>query len=99
MSKKTILVITKETVSMSNVTAEQTIIEVLASQISGFNEVSVTEETSLRFDLGLDSIKLVEFLVTIEEKLDIIFDESDIDPSQLHLVRDLTALLNKTLSR
>jgi len=50
-------------------------------------------------DLGIDSMKYVELLVQIEEKLDIVFDESDLGVESLRNIGDLEALVQKTIAQ
>lgn len=50
---------------------------------------------NLREDLMLDSLMMVSLIIGIEEKFDIEFDESDMDPMDLVYVNDLLTLVNK----
>ncbi|MDB5054468.1 MAG: acyl carrier protein [Bacilli bacterium] len=50
-------------------------------------------------DLGIDSMKYVELLVQIEEKFDIVFDESDLGVESLRNIGDLEALIHKTIAQ
>ncbi|MDP5274594.1 acyl carrier protein [Chengkuizengella axinellae] len=56
-------------------------------------------EEVLLSDLGIDSIKYVELLVSIEEKCDVEFDESDLGADALKSLGDLINLVNKTLEQ
>ncbi len=58
-------------------------------------EIGVNMEDNLKTDIGLDSLSLVGVIVGIEEKLGIMFDESDLDPVQLQTVKDLVMLAEK----
>jgi acyl carrier protein len=80
------------------VNAKDQIIEVLQELVVGLADRELTDETLLS-DLGIDSIKYVELLVQIEEKCDIVFDESDLGVDSLKSMGDLTALLEKTLAQ
>ena len=64
-------------------------------------EMSACEEVSpeddLKADLGLDSLSIVAFIVGLEEKFGIMFDDGDLNPCDLIKVRDISELLEKTL--
>lgn len=47
------------------------------------------EDTRLREDMGVDSLKMVELMVGIEEALDIEIRESDLDPDTYQTMEDL----------
>jgi acyl carrier protein len=46
-------------------------------------------DTRLREDMGVDSLKMVELMVGIEEALDIEIRESDLDPDTYQTMEDL----------
>lgn len=50
---------------------------------------------SLQGDLGLDSLGMVTLLVELEDALDIILDESDMNPFDLTTVGDVVALAER----
>ena len=50
------------------------------------------DETELK-SLGLDSLKMVELVVTLEEVLAIQFDDDVLDPSALRTVNDIYLLV------
>ena len=54
-----------------------------------------TPETRLREDMGVDSLKLVELMVGVEEALDIEIRESDLDPDTYQTVGDLYAMARR----
>lgn len=47
------------------------------------------KEARLREDMGVDSLKMVELMVGIEEALDIEIRESDLDPDTYQTMEDL----------
>ncbi len=62
-------------------------------------ELSATEailpEQSLQDDLGLDSIQLVTLLIEIEDRFEILLDESDMNPFELTTVKDVVDLVER----
>ncbi|NEW06268.1 acyl carrier protein [Paenibacillus sp. SYP-B3998] len=75
---------------------KQVIREVLQELAAGIETNELSDDTLLA-DLGIDSIKYVELLVQIEEKCNIIFDESDLGVESLRNFGDLAALVNKSI--
>ena len=63
------------------------------------SESSYTDEISpglrLKEDLGFDSLRVVELLITLEEKFDIAFDMSDLDPAKLMTAGDIIQLVDR----
>lgn len=64
------------------------------------SELSLTDEPIngtliLKDDLGFDSLRIVELIITLEENLAIEIDESDLDPNKLNAVSDLYVLIEK----
>ena len=57
-----------------------------------FDEIS---GESLLMDLGLDSLTLVDLIVTLEDLLNIVYDASELDPNQLVQVQDLVQITEK----
>ncbi len=49
----------------------------------------------LKEDLGVDSLRLVEVLVALEEEFGITLEEGDLDPEAITKVGDLYALIAK----
>lgn len=47
--------------------------------------------------IGIDSLKMVELIVALEDGLGITFDDSDLDPSQLPTVGTVIDLVGKYL--
>ena len=50
----------------------------------------ITADMSLSDDLGFDSLSLVELIVDLEDKFDIVIEESDLDPAQIKYILLLT---------
>lgn len=55
---------------------------------------AITPELSLLEDLGLDSLSMVELIVSLEDEFDIEIDESDLDPSMLQTVAQIYNLIH-----
>lgn len=55
----------------------------------------IFEEDSLKEDLMLDSFSFVSLLIELERAFDIIFEESDLDYSELKTVGDVFTLVEK----
>jgi len=70
------------------------IIEIL-KELSAFE--TVHENSSLTFDIGLDSLGMVAMLVAIEDCFQIQLDEADMNPFELQTVGDITTLVKKYL--
>lgn len=60
-----------------------------------FLEKAPNPQMTLKADLGLDSLKMVELIVAIEDAFEIEIDESDLDPTKLQTVGDIYTLLDK----
>lgn len=45
--------------------------------------------------IGIDSLRIVELIVALEDGLGIIFDDSDLDPSKLQTVTAVIELVEK----
>lgn len=56
---------------------------------------NITPAAALRDDLGLDSLQMVNLLITIEEVFQIELEETDIDPTSLRTVEDVISLTKK----
>lgn len=56
---------------------------------------TITAEMELKGDLGIDSLSLVELVVDLEERFNIEFDESDLDPANLKTVGSIYSLVDK----
>ena len=55
----------------------------------------IREDQALIEDLGLDSLNMVILLVSMEEALGIVLDESDMNPYDLTTVKDVLNLAEK----
>lgn len=56
------------------------------------NEIN---DEDLLIDIGIDSLSLVELIVRIENRVNIIFEDSDLNPEKLTMVGDLVKLALK----
>ncbi len=56
-----------------------TILQSAASETLSVDADGVTEEARFKEDLGADSLDLVEFVMALEERLDITVPEEDLD--------------------
>jgi acyl carrier protein len=50
---------------------------------------------SLKEDCGLDSLSLVNLIVSLEEEFGITFDDGDLDPAKIVTLNDLLELTEK----
>lgn len=65
----------------------------ILSELSGAEAVAL--KTRLRDDLTLDSLHMVMLLLELEDKFDIVLDESDMNPFNLVTVEDVVSLVRK----
>lgn len=65
----------------------------ILSDLSGIEDIHLDHE--LQGDLGLDSLQMVSLLMMLEEKFQILLNESDMNPFDLIFVRDVMTLLEK----
>lgn len=72
-------------------------IELVENEIRNvLNGTEISRQSELlKEDLGLDSLSLVSVIVGIEEKLDVQFDDGDLDPAKLLTVADLAGLVER----
>ena len=63
------------------------------SELSGIENIRL--DHALQGDLGLDSLQMVTLLMTVEERFQILFNESDMNPFDLIFVHDVMTLLEK----
>lgn len=54
-----------------------------------------THSSTLKEDLGLDSLQMVTLLIMIEDRFDIELEEADMDPYLLITVEDIIRLVEK----
>ena len=82
------------------VSVKQTVNDVVASltMLEGRSEGTIAEETLLREELGFDSLKMVELVVSLEEAFAIQIDEADLDPQAFDTVGDLYRLGDQYLA-
>jgi len=66
------------------------------SQIAGVFE-DINESDRLKEDLGLDSLSIVSLIALLEDKFNIVFDDSDLDPELLTDVKSIADLSEKYL--
>lgn len=52
-------------------------------------------EQRLKEDLGIDSLRLVEVLVALEEDFGVTLEEADLDPDRIQKVGDVYVLMTK----
>ena len=71
------------------------IIKEIISEISGVDEISISDE--LQNDIRLDNLGIVTLLFELEERLGIELDEFDLNPLDLVTVFDVTELIEKYL--
>ena len=57
----------------------------------------IKEDTALQ-ELGVDSLQLVDILISIEEEFGIELDETDLDPSNLNEIGDLVRVINSKIN-
>jgi acyl carrier protein len=60
---------------------------------SGLPAASITLDSRLFDDCGLDSTSIVQLILAIEERLGIAFDESDLDAEAFQTLRSLANLV------
>lgn len=75
-------------------TTESRIYKILAA-ISGMDDI--TPEQGLVTDIGLNSLRMVEVVIAIEDEFDILFQQSDMNFYKLKNVRDLISLVESYL--
>ena len=74
-----------------------TIQQTLKSVFSGYEDTQIEPSQRLREDLGIDSLRMVELLVAIEESCGILFEESDLEPTRLNTIEDIKVLIENNL--
>ncbi len=65
----------------------------ILTELSGIE--NITLETELQDDLMLDSLHMVMLLIALEDKFEIILDESDMNPFNMKTVQDVVDLIEK----
>ena len=76
-------------------TAESHIIQTVTSMLP--IEIKVSPEQNLKDDLGIDSFKIVEIIIAIEDLLNIRFPPSILDSNKIITVSDLIKISNQIL--
>lgn len=66
----------------------------IISDTYGVDEEEITETTSLKDDLNLDSLDAVELIMRLEEEFDI--EISDEDSTSITTVKEMVELIEKT---
>ena len=72
------------------------ILRIIAEQSIVDQEEINIEDTLVA--IGIDSLKMVELIVALEDELEITFDDSNLDPSQLSTVKSVIELVEKYIS-
>ena len=69
--------------------------EIIANRVGiPIEEIKNTERLET---LGIDSLKLVEIIVEIEDKLGICFDDEDLELTNINITEDLCNMVEKHL--
>ncbi|MCM3038996.1 phosphopantetheine-binding protein [Paenibacillus motobuensis] len=74
----------------------QRTLEVIKRMSVVTNDLSEIETLS---SVGIDSLKMVELIIAIEEEFGIEFNDSTLDPSKLITIKDVLELIHSTLSK
>jgi len=61
--------------------------------------LDIAMDTLLKEALGLDSLRLVQIMVAIEDKFGIEFEVEDLDPRAFERISDLVVLTEKTIGK
>jgi len=56
----------------------------------------IKNDLKLKFDLGFDSLTLVNLIIDIEDTFGIVFDDSLLDPSTINSIGELISLVNRS---
>lgn len=73
---------------------EQEIMDMIR-EMTILDESEEIKESDVLFDLGIDSLKLVEVIVSIEMRYDIEFSDTELSPSEIITVEDIISLTRK----
>lgn len=60
-----------------------------------FYDGTIEKNMRLSDELGIDSLRIVELVVALEEKFNITINETNLDPDLLKTVEDIYLLVNK----
>lgn len=81
---------------MTKETIYETVVKVIRQQRHE-DDLPVTPEMSLRDDLGVDSIELIEFVIALEDEFNINIPDEDVD--QMVRMSDLLTYLDKKVNK
>ncbi|WP_367783448.1 phosphopantetheine-binding protein [Streptococcus pluranimalium] len=81
---------------MTKETIYETVVKVIRQQRHE-DDLPVTPEMSLRDDLGVDSIELMEFVIALEDEFGIDIPDEDVD--QMVRMSDLLTYLDKKVNK
>ncbi len=70
-------------------------VKAVIAEITAADKIDLTDR--LADDLGMDSLSTVSMFVMLEERLEITFDESDMDMSEIETVEDVVRLTEKSM--
>ncbi len=76
---------------------EKKIIEIIAA-MSLLDEGEITEK-DLLIDIGVDSLKMVEIIMNLEDTFQIRFDDAELDPTNLTTVKSVINLTEKYIHK
>lgn len=76
---------------------QKKVIEIIAS-MSLLDENEITEK-DLLVDIGIDSLKMVEIIMNLEDSFNITFDDFELDPENLTTVKNVIDLTKKYLGK
>ena len=65
----------------------------IIKELSGETEINLYDRLS--DDIGLDSLAMVTLLIEVEEKFNILLDETDMNPTLLSSVNDVVEMVRK----
>lgn len=69
------------------------------SLIKDMAVVDIVNENDNIHELGIDSLKIVELIIILEDYFQIQFDDSELDPSQLIAVQDIIQLTERYVKK
>ena len=69
-----------------------------SDNLPGAAGVEIEMDTLLTDGLGIDSLRLVQIMVDIEDKYEIVFELEDLDPRNIVNITDLVNVTMKTIN-
>lgn len=66
--------------------------------LSGYFSEEIKPELTLKDDIGLDSLDMVELVMSLENEFDITITDNEIDSEELKTVRDLYDFIERKLN-